>query len=102
MGAIFRFISKERCGATSLSFIVMNDNSGESKIETQVRKNVNKYTNIIIIPVIYCNHWFPIACNLKEKIIFCFDSLCTKIKVNVFDRILFITSSILNKMEVSD
>ena len=72
MGAIFRFISKERYGVTSLSFIVMNDNTGEAQIETQIRKNVNKYTNIIIIPVIYCNYWFSIACHLKEKIIICF------------------------------
>ena len=35
-----------------LPFIVMNDNTGESQIEMQIRKNVNKYTNIIIIPVI--------------------------------------------------
>ena len=34
MDAIFRFISKERFGVTSLSFILMNDNTGESQIET--------------------------------------------------------------------
>ena len=55
MDAIFRFISKKKYGVTSLSFIVMNDNTGESQIETQIRKNVDKYTNIIIIPVIYCS-----------------------------------------------
>ena len=82
MDAIFRFISKKKYGVTSLSFIVMNDNTGESQIETQIRKNVDKYTNIIIIPVIYCSHWFSIACYLKEKNIFYFDSLYTKIKVN--------------------
>ena len=65
--AIFRFVSKERYGVTNLSFIVMNDNIGETQTETQIRKNVNKYTNIIIIPVIYCSHWFSIACYLKEK-----------------------------------
>ena len=80
----------------------MNYNTGESQIETQIRKNVNKYTNTIIIPVIYCSHWFSIACYLKEKIIFCFDSLYTKIKVNIFERVLFIMSFILNKIEVSD
>ena len=101
MDAIFRYISKERYDVTSLSFIVMNDNTGESQTETQIRKNVNKYTNIIIVPVIYCSHWFSIACYLKEKIIFCFDSLYTKIKVNVFERVLFIMSFILNKIEVS-
>ena len=37
MDAIFRFILKERYGVTSLSFIIMNDNTGESEIETQVR-----------------------------------------------------------------
>ena len=44
MDAIFRFISKERYGVTSLSFIVMNDNTGDSQTERQIR--------IIIIPVI--------------------------------------------------
>ena len=53
-----------------LPFIVMNDNTGESQIEMQIRKNVNKYTNIITIPVIYCSHCFSIACYLKEKIKF--------------------------------
>ena len=48
--------------------IIKND-SGESQVETQIRKNVNKYTNIII-PVIYRSHSFSI------------DSLCTKVKVN--------------------
>ena len=67
MDAIFRFITKERHGVTSLSFIVMNDNTGESQTEMQIRKNVNNYTNIIIISVIYCSHWFSIACYLKEK-----------------------------------
>ena len=52
MDAIFRFISKERYGVTSLLFIVMNDNTAESQIEMQTRKNVKKYTNTIIIPVI--------------------------------------------------
>ena len=42
-------------------------------------------------------HWY-----LKEKIIFSFDSLYTKIKVNVFERILFIMSFIFDKIEVSD
>ena len=102
MDAIFRFISKERYGVTSLSFTVMHDNTGESQTETQIRKNVSKYTNIIIIPVICCSHWFSIACYLKEKIMFCFDSLCTKIKINVFERVLFIMSFILNKIKVSD
>ena len=99
--AIFRFISKERYGVTSLSFIVMNGNTGESQIEMEIRKNVSKYTNIRIIPVIYCSNWFSIVCYLKEKIIFCFDSLYTKIKVNVFKRVLFIIFS-LNKIEISD
>ena len=76
MDAIFRFIANERYGVTNLSFIVMNDDTGDSQKETEIRKNVNKYTNIIIIPVIYCSHWFYIACYLKEKIIFCFDSTC--------------------------
>ena len=40
MDAIFRYISKERYGVTSLSFIVMNDNTGESQTETDIRKNV--------------------------------------------------------------
>ena len=39
--------------ATSLSFTVMNDNTDESQIETQISKKVNKHTNIIIIPVTY-------------------------------------------------
>ena len=39
----------------------MNDNTGESQIERQIHKNVSKYTNIIIIPVIYCTHWFSIG-----------------------------------------
>ena len=99
---ICRFFSKERYGVTSLLFIVMNDNTGDFQIETQIRKNVNKYTNVIIIPVICCSHWFSIACYLKEKIIFCFDSLYTKIKFNVFERVVFIHSFILNKIEVSD
>ena len=30
--ALFRFISKKKYGVTSLSFIVMNDNTGESQI----------------------------------------------------------------------
>ena len=34
---------------TSLSFIIMNDNTGESQIEIQIHKNVNKCTNIVII-----------------------------------------------------
>ena len=90
MDAIFRFISKEKCGVTSLSFIVMNNNTGEPQIETQIRKNVNKYTNIIVIPVTYYNQLFSIACHLKEKIIICFNSLYTKIKVNVYEGVLFI------------
>ena len=69
MDAISRYISKERYGVTSLSFIVMNDNTGESLTETEIRKNVNKYTNIQLSIV----HWFPIACYLKEKIMSCFD-----------------------------
>ena len=88
--------------ATSLSFTVMNDNIDESQIETQISKKVNKRTNIIIIPVTYWSHWFSIAFYLKEKIICCFNSLYTKIKANVFERILFITSFILNKIEFSD
>ena len=102
--AIFRFISKERYGVTSLSFIVMNGNTGESQIEMEIRKNVNKYTNIIIIPVIYCSHWFSIVCYLKEKIISCFGSLYTKIKVNVFKRESYLLSFIiliLNKIEIT-
>ena len=51
-------------------FIVMNDNTSESQIEMQIRKNVNKYTNIIIILVVYCSLWFPIVCFLIEKVIF--------------------------------
>ena len=39
----------------------MNDNTSESQIEKQIYKNVSKYTNIIIIPVIYCTHWFSIG-----------------------------------------
>ena len=58
---IFRFISKERYAVKSLSFILMNDNTGESQIERQIHKNVSKYTNIITIPVIYCTHWFSIG-----------------------------------------
>ena len=46
----------------------MNDNTGESQIEKQIRKNVNKYANIIIILAIYCSHWFSIPFYLKEKI----------------------------------
>ena len=88
MDAIFRFISKQRYGITSLSFIVMNNNAGESQIETKIRINVNKYTNIIILDI-YCNHWFSITCHLKEKIIICFNSLHKKIKVNVFERVFF-------------
>ena len=83
--------------------IIMNDNTSEAQIETQIHKNVNKYANIMIIPVIYSsNHWFSIACHLKEKVIICFGSLYTKIKVNVFERVLFIMPFILNKIEVSD
>ena len=48
----------------------MNDNTSESQIEMQIRKNVNKYTNIIIILVVYCSLWFPIVCFLIEKVIF--------------------------------
>ena len=103
----------------------MNDNTGDAQIETQI--HVNKYITVIIIPVIVII-WFSIACYLKEKrIIICFDSLYTKntkIKVNVlfiyyiiyhsycsyhlslyhlsYIRVIFIISSILNKIEVSD
>ena len=100
MDAIFSFTSKERYGVTSLSFIVINNNTGDFQIETQLRKNVNKYTNIIIIPVIYCSHCFSIV-SLNENIMLCFDLLYTKIKGNVFKRVFFITSFILNKIEVS-
>ena len=100
MDTIFRFIVKERYGLTRLSFIVMNDNTSDSQIETQICKNVSENINIIITPVIYCSHWFSIYCYLKEKIIFCFNSLYTKIKVNVFERVSFIMPFI--KIVVSD
>ena len=89
MDAIFSFTSKERYGVTSLSFIVINNNNGDFQIETQLRKNVNKYTNIIIISVIYCSHCFSIV-PLNEKIMLCFDLLYIKIKVTVFKRVFFI------------
>ena len=47
--AIANFYLKD--SVTSLSFIVMNDNTDESQIETQISKKVNKHTNIIIIPI---------------------------------------------------
>ena len=100
MDAIFRFISKKRYGVTGVSFIVVNDNIGESQIETQIRKKVNKYTNIIIVPIIYCSYWSSTACYLKVKIMLCFDLLYAKL--NIFERTLFIMSLILNKLEVSD
>ena len=94
--AMVNFYLKD--SVTRLSFIAVNDNTGESQIKKQKRKNVNKYTNIVIIPIIYCSHWFPIARYLKEKIIVCSDSLYKKIKVNVFERVLFIISFILNEI----
>ena len=39
MDATFNFTSKERYGVTSLSFIVINNNTGDSQIETQLHKN---------------------------------------------------------------
>ena len=81
MDAIFRFISKKRYGVTGLLLIVVNDNIGESQIEIQIRKKVNKYTNIIIIPIIYCSYWSSTACYLKVKIMLCFDSLYIKLKL---------------------
>ena len=69
--AIANFYLKN--SVTSSSFIVMNDNTDESQIETQISKKVNKHTNIIIIPVTYWSHWFSIASYLKEKIICCFN-----------------------------
>ena len=70
-----------RNSVTSLLFMVMNDNTGESQIEMQIRKNVNKYTNIIIISTICCSLWFPISCYLKEKVIFVLTRYIQKLKL---------------------
>ena len=70
-----------RNSVTSLLFMVMNDNTGESQIEMQIRKNVNKYTNIIIISAICCSLWFPISCYLKEKVIFVLTRYIQKLKL---------------------
>ena len=81
MDAIIWFISKEKYGVANLSLIVIDENAGESQIEKQIRKNVNKYTTITIIPVIYCNVWFSIACYLKEKIKFSLARYLPKLKI---------------------
>ena len=88
MDVIFVYMAATRCDTVSFSHTVMNQESSESLLESQIRK-ISFDTNRIIIPVIHYNHWFSVIVYLKEKIVICLDSFYKAKKADMFERVFF-------------
>ena len=63
MDVIFDYVAATRSDTVSFAHIVIRQESSKSLLESQIRK-MSFDTNII--PVIHCNHWFPMIVYLKK------------------------------------
>ena len=88
MDVIFVYMAATRGDTVSFSHIVINQESSESLLESQIRK-ISFDTSRIIIPVIHYSNWFSVIVYLKEKIVICLDCFYKAKKADMFERVFF-------------